>query len=100
MTRYILRYPGDPPARVQRMTGAEFVAQAGPRGVRVASEDPETGEWITTLDLPVEDVICDSCNDAIDPEAVCWLGLDRLWCDDCATRYWKAYLTPEGGAGP
>jgi len=83
-------YPNDPISDVELMFGEEFLGRFPSRETRIvtATED---------IRIPVDDVICDSCNGPVrrtDPCALLYGG-SHLYCWDCYSRNIKPHLMDE-----
>ena len=64
------QYPGDPIAEVTLMFGGEFLAHH----------------------IPVEDIICDTCNANVSPSDPCSVTGSRLYCWECHVKWIKPHL--------
>lgn len=96
MKLFTLRYPGDPPARVQEMNRSEFLAEYRPsdrpHGVTVTSYGPE-GVDTEFFPVPAGCVVCDLCNE--DPgDDITVVEGSRAYCRACRTESLEKHLTP------
>ena len=75
-------YPGDPVSEADFMFGREFVESHQGREIVVqVAGAPD-------VRVPVDDVVCDLCNDGIGPLDPCVLVDDsRLYCWKCAAEW-------------
>ena len=88
MERFILRYPGDPPAEVVKMTRGEFLA-AYPRGPIVISF-PGSVEPDEVYPMEPDQIQCDLCG--ADPGDTTYvLYGTRGYCPRCADEHIKPY---------
>ena len=80
-------YPGDPKAEVELTYGGDFKAGNPGREIAVGAwGDPDP------VRIPVEEVVCDSCNANVGDFDPCAIALDRLYCWDCYKRWVQPHL--------
>lgn len=83
MQTFTMRYPGDPPCLVEKVTRAEFfqLFAADDRNVVITDFHPD-GTTTQTVDHIGTKILCDLC--AEDPDDVIWLiKRQRAYCDSC-----------------
>jgi len=93
MKTMTLRYPGDPPQKVEVINRQEFFDIFPPddRQIVVSHFDPDTGKTETdlTISLGVE-IFCDFCNE--DPNDLIYLvRRSRAYCQSCYEQLLARY---------
>ena len=79
------QYPGDPIAEVTLMFGGEFLAANPNREIVIRGGHTEDR-------IPVEDIICDTCNANVSPSDPCSVTGSRLYCWECHVKWIKPHL--------
>lgn len=83
-TRYT--YPGDPTTEVQLMFGGEFLVANPNREIVVG------GDGMPTTRIPVEEIVCDTCNVSVFPDEPCAITESRLYCWSCYKQWIRPHL--------
>ena len=84
------QYPGDPVTEVTLMFGGEFLAANPNREIVISCADSEQH-------IPVEDVVCDTCNASVQATEPCAVVIGHLYCWQCYKEWVKPHLTEDLG---
>jgi len=79
-------YPGDPTSKVELMFGAEFTHANPDREIVIYGGD-------IAQHIPVDEIICDTCNAGVELYDPCAVTESRLYCWACFLEWIKPYLT-------
>jgi hypothetical protein len=83
-------YPGDPALKAEFTYGRAFMHANPNREVVVTAGD-------TVSRFPINDVVCDSCNEEVGPLDPCVIALSRLYCWTCAQKWVLPYVDAAEG---
>lgn len=87
-------FPGDPITPILLLFGADFSKirrQSGGGKIVITTATEEA-----VIPIDDEDIVCDSCNDAIvQHDPCCSVDDSRLYCWDCAKKWVIPYIVEE-----